>query len=113
MPENTDTPEGYIDEVNSIAGQIADVSTSTTAFIDIFKKGPIGKETPISSMEEFGNIFGGVDVQSEASYGIYQFFLNGGMRAVVIRVPGRKPPGKRREKLKPTVFPGSFLLPLN
>ena len=95
MPENTDTPGVYIDEVNSIASHIAGVSTSTTAFIDIFKKGPIGKATPISRIEEFTDIFGGVDIHSEASYGIYQFFLNGGLRAMVVRVPGRKPPDKR------------------
>ncbi len=95
MPENTDTPGVYIEEVNSIAGHIVGVSTSTTAFIDIFKEGPIGKATPISSIEEFTNIFGGVDDHSEASYGIYQFFINGGTQAVVVRVPGRKAPGKK------------------
>lgn len=85
----------YIEEVNFTAHQITGVGTSTAAFIDMFKKGPTGRATSISNFEELEDIFGGIDIRSEASYGIYQFFINGGRKAVVIRVPGRKRPRKR------------------
>ncbi len=98
MPEYLE-PRTYIEEVNSACHNvrfcITGVSTSTAAFIDVFKKGPTRKPTLISSPEEFDRVFGGIDRRSEASFGISQFFINGGKKAMIVRVPGRNPPGER------------------
>lgn len=94
MPEYI-APGVYIEGARSGVRAIEGVSTSTAAFIDIFKKGPTGKPTVISSIEESIDIFGGAYTRSEASYGIFQFFINGGRKAVVVRTAGRRPPRKR------------------
>jgi hypothetical protein len=78
-------PGVYIQEAAGI-GSIVGVSTSDTVFIDFFAQGPVGVATEISSMDEFNQTFGGLDQRSEASYGIQQFFLNGGTTAWVVRV---------------------------
>jgi phage tail sheath protein FI len=78
-------PGVYIQEAAGI-GSIVGVSTSDTVFIDFFAQGPVGVATEISSMDEFNRTFGGLDQRSEASYGIQQFFLNGGTTAWVVRV---------------------------
>ena len=58
MPEYTDTPGVYIEEVSYRGKHIVGVSTSTTAFIDVFNKGLTCKATPISSVKELTIIFG-------------------------------------------------------
>ena len=69
MPEYTDTPGVYIEEVSYKGKHIVGVSTSTTAFIDVFNKGLTCKATPISSVKELTIIFGLGDIHIEASYG--------------------------------------------
>ena len=68
------------------AHEIAGTSTSETAFVDFFARGPVNQAVRITSMTEFNECFGGVDPRSEASYGIAQFFQNGGDVAWVVRV---------------------------
>jgi len=46
----------------------------------------------VSSFADFTRQFGGLDSRSEASYGVSQYFINGGQRAVVLRVPGSTAP---------------------
>src|SRR5262249_20186392 len=65
------------------------VSTSDTAFIDFFPRGPTPEATRVTSFADFQRTFGGLDRRSEASYAIQQFYLNGGSVAWVVRVaPG-------------------------
>jgi phage tail sheath protein FI len=78
-------PGVYIQEVPSGVRTITSVGTSITAFVDFFREGPMNKATEIFGMSEFTRTFGGIDASSEASYGISQFFLNGGSRAIVVR----------------------------
>ena len=42
----------------------------------------------VLSLGDFQRTFGGLNAGSEASYGIQQFFLNGGSEAYVVRVIG-------------------------
>jgi phage tail sheath protein FI len=79
-------PGVYIEEIPSGVHTITGVSTSDTAFIDFFPRGPLGEAVRITSLAEFQRTFGGVDTRSEASYAIQQFFLNGGAVAWVVRV---------------------------
>ncbi|MDH5182004.1 MAG: phage tail sheath family protein [Gammaproteobacteria bacterium] len=79
-------PGVYIEEIPSGVRTIAGVSTSNTAFVDYFKRGPVNKAVKITSYGDFERTFGGLDSQSEASYAIQQYYQNGGSIAWVVRV---------------------------
>lgn len=85
MPIQVSYPGVYVQEIASGQATTTGVSTASTAFADFFKRGPMGKAVSIESMSDFNRIFGGLDSRSEASYGISQYFLNGGQQAWVIR----------------------------
>jgi phage tail sheath protein FI len=86
MPVRPTFPGVYIEEVPSGVRTIVGVATSVAAFIDYFARGPINRAVRIFGFADFEREFGGLDVFSEASYAIQQFFLNGGSEAFVIRV---------------------------
>jgi uncharacterized protein len=79
-------PGVYIEEVPSSVRTITPVGTSTAAFVDRFRRGPLNAAVRITSPADFEREFGGMDARSEASYAIQQFFLNGGTDAWVVRV---------------------------
>ena len=79
-------PGVYIEEVPTNSHPIDGVPTSTAAFIDIFEQGPMDKAARIDSYADFERVFGGLHADSEASYAIRQYFLNGGRAAWVVRV---------------------------
>jgi Bacteriophage tail sheath protein len=85
MPVTPTYPGVYIEEIPSGVRTIVGVSTSTGAFVDYFPQGPVGEAVQIFSWADFERIFGGLDTNSEASYAIQQFFLNGGTTAYVVR----------------------------
>lgn len=85
MPVRPTFPGVYIEEVPSGVRTIVGVATSVGAFIDYFARGPIDRAIQIFSFADFEREFGGLDIRSEASYAIQQFFLNGGSEAFVIR----------------------------
>jgi phage tail sheath protein FI len=86
MPAQLTYPGVYIEEIPSGVHTIAGVSTSDTAFVDFFKRGPVDTAVRITSFGDFERVFGGLDTRSEASYAIQQYFLNGGSVAWVVRV---------------------------
>lgn len=79
-------PGVYVEEIPSGVRTIVGASTSDTAFVDFFQRGPVDKAVRITSFGDFVRIFGGLDTRSEASYAIQQYFLNGGSVAWVVRV---------------------------
>lgn len=79
-------PGVYVEEIPSGVRTIVGVSTSDTAFIDFFPRGPVDEAVRITSFGEFVRVFGGLDSRSEASYAIQQYYLNGGSVAWVVRV---------------------------
>src|SRR5262245_3140129 len=85
MPVTPTYPGVYIEEIPSGVRTIVGVPTSVAAFIDFFRRGPINRSVHIFNMGDSEREFGGLDTQSEASYAIQQFFLNGGTEAWVIR----------------------------
>jgi phage tail sheath protein FI len=91
MPVAPTYPGVYIEELPSGVRTIVGVATSVAAFIDFFKRGPMNKAVQILSMADFERQFGGLDVRSEASYAIQQFYLNGGTEAWVVRVAAGTP----------------------
>src|SRR5215213_4166595 len=86
MPTTPTYPGVYIEEVPSGVRTISGVATSVAAFVDFFARGPINRAVQVLNMGDFEREFGGLDARSEASYGIRQFFLNGGGEAWVVRV---------------------------
>jgi phage tail sheath protein FI len=92
MPSTYTYPGVYIEEIPSGVHAIAGASTSNTAFIDFFARGPVDQAVEITSYADFERTFGGLDERSEASYAILQYYLNGGQIAFVVRVaPGATP----------------------
>jgi phage tail sheath protein FI len=91
MPATLTYPGIYIEEVPSGVRTIAGASTSNTAFVDWFPRGPMNEPVRITSFGEFERIFGGLDARSEASYAVQQYYLNGGSIAFVVRVAGGTP----------------------
>jgi len=97
MPALKTYPGVYIEEVPSGVRTIAGVSTSVAAFIGTFSKGPINHGDPLSPNNsnyalqifnpgDFEREFGGLRADSEATYAVTQFFLNGGTEAWVVRI---------------------------
>ena len=86
MPVQPTYPGVYVQEASSGVRTIAGVSTSITAFLGAAKRGPVNKATLILSYSDYERRFGGLSKTSEMSYAVRQFFLNGGSRAVVVRL---------------------------
>jgi Bacteriophage tail sheath protein len=86
VPISPTYPGVYIEEVPSAVHPITGVATSIAAFVDFFKRGPMNEAVQVFSFADFEREFGGLDSHSEASYGIQQFFLNGGSECWVVRV---------------------------
>lgn len=85
MPVTPTYPGVYIEEVPSGVRTIVGVATSIAAFVDSFARGPLDRAVRVFSFGDFEREFGGLHATSEASYGIRQFFLNGGAQAWVVR----------------------------
>jgi len=79
-------PGVYIQEKSSGVRTITGVATSITAFIDWFPRGVLDKAVQCLSYADFEREFGGIHTLSPASYGIKQFFQNGGGECCVVRV---------------------------
>lgn len=79
-------PGVYVEEVPSGIRPIGGASTSDTAFVDYFPRGTIDRAVRLTSWADFEREFGGLDLNSEASYAIQQYYLNGGRIAWVVRV---------------------------
>ncbi len=86
MPATYTYPGIYVEEIPSGVHPIVGASTADTAFVDYFARGPVGIATRVTSLEEFTRVFGGLDSQSEASYGVQSYFQNGGQIAWIVRV---------------------------
>lgn len=85
MPITPTYPGVYIQEVPSGVRTITGVATSIGAFLGYFSRGPMDEAVRIFSYGDFEREFGGLRADSEASYAIRQFFLNGGGQAWVVR----------------------------
>jgi len=86
MPTSPTYPGVYIEEIPSGVHTITGVSTSVTAFVGSAKRGSINKAVHILSFSDFERRFGGLQSDSEVSYAVRQFFLNGGSDAWVVRL---------------------------
>ena len=86
MPSVLTYPGVYIEEVPSGVRTISGVGTSITAFVGYTAKGPLNQAVRIFSFADFERAFGGLSRDSDVSYAVQQYFLNGGSDAYVVRV---------------------------
>lgn len=86
MPTTPTYPGVYIEEVPSGVRTITGVATSVAAFVGYFSRGLLDEAVRIFNFGDFERAFGGLRADSEASYAIQQFFLNGGGQAWIVRV---------------------------
>lgn len=86
MPVQVSYPGVYIEELPSQTHTATAATTSATAFADFFPRGPVAEPVHITNFRDFTRIFGGLHPKSEASYGLMQFFDNGGADAWVVRL---------------------------
>lgn len=91
MPVQTTYPGVYVEEIPSGVRTISGVSTSVTAFVGFLKRGPLDESVRVLSFGDFERIFGGLDADSEVSYAVQQFFLNGGSEAWIVRTAADDP----------------------
>jgi phage tail sheath protein FI len=79
-------PGVYIQELSSGVHTIAGVATSITAFVGWAPKGSVTDAVLVESWTEYEVAFGGFDSRSYLGYAVYQFFLNGGQQAYIVRL---------------------------
>ncbi|MFI1506085.1 phage tail sheath family protein [Streptomyces sp. NPDC020597] len=86
MPVNVTYPGVYIDEVKSAVRTITGVATSVAAFVGYAPRGPADRPVHITGWADYEAAFGGLQVNCPMSYAVYQFYLNGGSEAEIVRV---------------------------
>jgi uncharacterized protein len=79
-------PGVKVQEMPSGARVITGVATSTTAFIGRTQRGPDDTPVTVNSFGEFERIFGGLWLASTLGFAVRDFFLNGGARAIIVRL---------------------------
>jgi len=80
-----DTPGVYVQEIPSGSRPIAGVSTSNTAFVGMFPRGPVDRAVRVTSYGAFERQFGGLAAGYPSSYAVRNYFLNGGSVAFILR----------------------------
>ena len=84
-------PGVYIEEIPSGVKPIEGVGTSTAAFVGYTTKGPVAEPTLIFKWDTYQEQFGGIRDEGKATAGdpmgfaVYNFFLNGGTAAYIVR----------------------------
>jgi phage tail sheath protein FI len=97
-------PGVYIQEVPSDVRTVVPVDTATTGFIGRARRGPVDEAVVLHGFADFEKIFGGLWVMSSLGYAVRDFFLNGGSKAVVVRLfhaearAARKPSGSKKNE---------------
>lgn len=79
-------PGVYVREEPTGVRSIEAVGTALTAFVGHTPSGPLNEATPITSFAEFEAEFGGLSADSALGYAVRDFFVNGGQRALVVRM---------------------------
>ncbi len=86
MPQQLTYPGIYVEEIPSGVHTITGVPTSVTAFAGRALRGPVAEPVLITGFGDYERTFGGLWTDSTMSYAVYQYFLNGGANAVIVRL---------------------------
>ena len=87
MPQALTYPGVYIEEIPSGVHTIVGVGTSIAAFVGYTASGPDNEAVQLFSWSDYIRNFGPLTSDSELSYGVQQFFANGGRTCFVVRIP--------------------------
>ncbi|RJO70870.1 phage tail sheath family protein [Nocardia panacis] len=87
MPVSPTYPGVYIDELPSAVRTIVGVPTSIAAFVGWAPRGP-DEAVHITSFDDYVQNYGGLNANSPMSQAVYQFYLNGGSEAEIVRLAG-------------------------
>lgn len=88
MPVALTYPGVYIQEIPSGSRSISGAATSIAAFVGRFSKGPLNTPVRLFHVGDFDTHMGGVHTDSEVSYAVSQFFINGGGESIAVRIGG-------------------------
>lgn len=80
-------PGVYIQELPSPVHSITGAATSIAAFVGYTARGIDNRAQAIFSFADFQRLYGGLASNSEVSYAVQQFYMNGGAQAYVVRTP--------------------------
>jgi uncharacterized protein len=91
MPRQSTPSYGYTEEIPNGGHAITGVPTSITVFLGRALTGPVvtdqeGGTEVIYSFADYESLFGGLSHDAPMSYGVRDFFLNGGSQAVIARL---------------------------
>lgn len=86
MPSTLTYPGVYVEEIPSGVRTITGVATSITAFVGRALRGPVEKATTVNSFGDFVSLFGGLSIDDGLGFAVRDFFLNGGAKAIVVRL---------------------------
>ncbi len=86
MPIAPTYPGVYVQEIPSGVHPITGVATAVGAFIGWFPKGQMDTAVELLSFADVEREFGGLSKDSDTSFALAQYFLNGGARAYAVRV---------------------------
>lgn len=80
------SPGVHVREIPSGARTIVDAPTSIAAFVGRFAQGPLNTPVRLFNLADFERAFGSVSSNHPTSLAVFQFFVNGGGEAYVVRV---------------------------
>src|SRR5829696_7950871 len=86
MPVAPTYPGVYIEEIPSGVRTIVGVPTAVTAFVGATRRGPADVPVRITGYGDFERLFGGLWAGSLLGHEVYQYYQNGGVDAVIVRV---------------------------
>ncbi|MFC1860699.1 phage tail sheath family protein [Chloroflexota bacterium] len=82
------SPGVYVEEVDKGTKPIEGAGTACAAFVGFAEQGPVSQPTFIPNWTEFVNNFGGFIPGGYLAASVFGYFLNGGGRCYVTRLPG-------------------------
>jgi len=85
MPAALTYPGVYVEEIPSGVHTITGVSTSVTAFVGRTARGPVNEPTTVTSVADYERTFGPLDLDYPLGFSVRDFYLNGGVIAVIVR----------------------------
>ena len=103
MPVQPTYPGVYVEELSSGVHTITGVATSITAFIGRALRGPVNEPVTINSYAEFERTFGPLWLESSLGYAVRDFYLNGGSKAIIVRLFHQPTDAERKQESEAAV----------
>ncbi|WP_022665718.1 phage tail sheath family protein [Desulfospira joergensenii] len=98
-------PGIYIDEIPSGDPSIRACDTTTAAFVGKTQKGDLNRAVPVQTRQEYQDHFGTIIDDSFLAQSVDHFFMNGGKRCYIVRVPA---PTRMSGVSQPDLFTKAF-----